>query len=87
MLQRFYKNKKIILKKSQEIFSNSSLLIPKIGIELEFFLLKKNFQVIKDQIFLADFIFVLKAELTKKFSLIYFAFSIIILIFEICILN
>lgn len=71
MFRPFYKNKKIILKKSQEIFSNSSLLIPKIGIELEFFLLKKNFQAVENQVFLADFIFLLKTELTKKFSLIF----------------
>ncbi len=42
MLEKFYLNKEKILKKSQEFFSNSNSQIPKVGCELEFFLLEKN---------------------------------------------
>jgi glutamine synthetase len=40
MLERLYSNKEQILKKSLEFFKNSNSLIPKIGCELEFFLLE-----------------------------------------------
>lgn len=71
MLERFYKNKEEILKKTQNNFLNSSSLIPKIGCELEFFLLEKNGQALEKQGLLLDLISELKAELKKKFSLIY----------------
>ena len=61
MLEQFYCNKRQILKKSQEFFQNSTSLIPKIGCELEFFLLPKRDDVIAE----------LDAELQKNFSLIY----------------
>ena len=50
LLHNFYQNKKNILSKSLDLFTNSSFLIPKIGIELEFFLFNANL----DQ-FIADF--------------------------------
>ncbi len=63
MLQKFYLNKEKILKKSQEFFSNSNLLTPKIGCELEFFLLEKNSLTPAGQGLVDDFIF----ELQKKY--------------------
>ena len=71
MLEEFYLNKVEILKKSQEFFINSSSMIPKIGIELEFFLLEKNLQAVENQALVTDFIAELKAEVLKKIPLIY----------------
>jgi glutamine synthetase len=71
MLEQLYKNKRLILKKSQEFFLNSSSLTPKIGCELEFFLLEKNLAAVENQALMADLISELKSELTKKYSLIY----------------
>lgn len=71
MLENLYKNKQKNLQKSQNIFLNSNSLIPKIGIELEFFLLEKNLQPIQNSIFLTDFISELKKEILNNFSLIY----------------
>lgn len=69
-LENFYQNKELILKKTLELFSNSSL-IPKIGIELEFFLLDKNHKKILDENFLKDLIAELKIKILEKFLLIY----------------
>lgn len=71
MLEEFYQNKKTILKKTQDFFSNSSSLIPKIGVELEFFLLERNLQALENQSLLTDLIVELKKKLTKIFPLIY----------------
>lgn len=71
MLEQLYKNKRSILKKSQEFFLNSSSLTPKIGCELEFFLLEKNSRPVENQVLMADLISELKSELTKNYSLIY----------------
>jgi len=71
MLEELYQNKQIILKKSQEFFSNSNSFIPKIGCELEFFLLEKNLSALENQDFLADLISELKLDLIKNYSLIY----------------
>ena len=71
MLEQLYKNKRLILKKSQKFFLNSSSLTPKIGCELEFFLLEKNLAAVDNQALMADLIFELKSELTKNYSLIY----------------
>lgn len=65
MLEQFYSNKQEILKKSQEFFQNSTSLIPKIGCELEFFLLSKEMKNIE------EFISELAEELPKFFPLIY----------------
>lgn len=65
MLDQLYSNKEIILKKSQKFFQNSTSLIPKIGCELEFFLLPKEVREIE------KFIAELGAELQKNFQLIY----------------
>lgn len=70
MLEGFYKNKKSILKKTQKIFSNSSSLIPKIGIELEFFLLQNDSSAIEDKELLDELLAKLKTEITKNFLLI-----------------
>ncbi len=70
MLQNFYQNKQSILKKSSELFLDSNLT-PKIGIELEFFLLDKNFQKILDEDFVKNLIAELKIKILEKFSLIY----------------
>lgn len=71
MLEQLYLNKREILKKSQELFLNSSNHIPKIGCELEFFLLNEDSSVVLDQDLLSDLIFELRSELVTKFSLIY----------------
>ncbi len=70
-MQRFYQNKEAILKKSQEFFLNSNSLIPKIGIELEFFLLEKNSQALDNQALIIDLISELKIKILKNFSLIF----------------
>ncbi len=70
-LEQLYQNKKNILEKSQNYFSNSSSLTVKIGCELEFFLLEKNSQSPENKELLPDFILELKNQLTKNFSLIY----------------
>jgi len=71
MLAELYKNKKTILKKAQEFFKNSNSLIPKIGCELEFFLLDENAQKVVDERPIAEFIFELEKKLTEEFSLFY----------------
>lgn len=71
MLEQFYQNKRNILKKSQEFFSNSNSLTPKIGCELEFFLLQQNSQNLADQGLVEEFISEIENDLTKKFPLIY----------------
>jgi glutamine synthetase len=71
MLTTLYQNKENILKKAQEIFSNSNSLIIKIGIELEFFLLQENLQSIEDKALVDNFIAELKQAIKKKFLLIY----------------
>ena len=70
-MECFYQNKEKILNKSLEFFLNSNSIIPKIGIELEFFLLTKNLQAFDNQAQIADFIFELKEKLLRNFSLIY----------------
>lgn len=71
MLAQLYQSKKTILKKSQEFFLNSNSLIPKIGCELEFFLLEKNSSTPANQDLVNEFIFEITNELKKNFSLIY----------------
>jgi glutamine synthetase len=71
MLEEFYQNRQLILKKSQEFFLNSSSLIPKIGCELEFFLFENNSKLPVSLALLNNFIFDLEKELNKKFLLIY----------------
>lgn len=71
MLDSLYSNKREILKKAQNYFSNSSSLILKIGCELEFFLLQQTGQVLEDKGLVADLISELKKDLIKKFLLIY----------------
>ncbi|OFW81341.1 MAG: hypothetical protein A2887_00900 [Alphaproteobacteria bacterium RIFCSPLOWO2_01_FULL_40_26] len=60
LLEKLYRNKEIILKKSQEFFQNSSSLVPKIGCELEFFLLADGVPASPKAV--DDFILELKAE-------------------------
>lgn len=67
----FYKNKKLILEKSQDFFANSSSVKIKIGTEIEFFLLDENLQPLENQDFLSQNISELKEILLQKFSLIY----------------
>lgn len=62
MLEKFYLSKEKILKKSQEFFSNSNSLIPKIGCELEFFLLEKDSRKPADIAAVNDFALMLNAE-------------------------
>lgn len=71
MLEQFYQNKRNILKKSQEFFSNSNSSTLKIGCELEFFLLQKNSQNVADQGLVEEFISEIENDLTQKFPLIY----------------
>ena len=71
MLEKFYSNKKVILKKSQDFFYNSSSLIPKIGIELEFFLFQNSDLIPVGKELLEDFILILRDELEKNFPLFY----------------
>jgi glutamine synthetase len=70
MLERFYQNKKFLLKKSQDFFQKNSSLVPKIGIELEFFLLEEN-SLSPANIDLAnDFILLLQENFRQKNLLI-----------------
>jgi glutamine synthetase len=71
MLEKFYQNKRNILKKSQEFFQNSNSLIPKIGCELEFFLLEKNLQAVENTALIVSFITDLQSALSKNYPLIY----------------
>jgi glutamine synthetase len=71
VLDVFYLYKESILKKAQLFFENSSSLIPKIGIELEFFFVTNNFKKIEDEVFLNNLIKLLKNDLLENFSLIY----------------
>jgi glutamine synthetase len=71
MLERLYSNKQIILKKTQEFFANSSSLIPKIGCELEFFLLKNCGKEPANKAERAWFIEQLASKLGEKFPLIF----------------
>ncbi len=70
-LEKIRRNKKIILKKTQEFFLNSKFLTPKIGCELEFFLLDETSRKPANQGLVGDFIFDLCGELKKKFPLFY----------------
>lgn len=70
MLERFYQNKQTILKKTQDFFLNSNFPQPKVGMELEFFLLQKNLFPIGSQGLIEDLVLELKKELIKNFSLV-----------------
>ncbi len=63
MIEKFYRSKRKILKKSQEFFLNSNSLIIKIGCELEFFLLEEDAKKPADQGVVNDVI----SELQKKY--------------------
>lgn len=60
MIENFYQHKEKILKKSQEFFLNSNSLIPKIGCELEFFLLEENAKTPANEAALMNFLSDLK---------------------------
>lgn len=64
LLEAFYHSKQKILKESQKFFFNSNSLIPKIGCELEFFLLESSGRSYADTELVNDFI----AELKKNFQ-------------------
>ncbi len=70
-LDQLYSNKKQILKNSLDFFVNSSSLIPKIGIELEFFLLEKTLDPIRNHKLLEEIINDLKLEILKNFPFFY----------------
>lgn len=69
MLETIYKNKKSLLKKSQDFFQNSNL-IPKIGIELEFFLFEIGSCKPASIDLVNDFILELQQNFCQKFPLI-----------------
>jgi glutamine synthetase len=64
-------NRREVLNRAIKLHSNSGLPTIKIGCELEFFLLQKNHEPIRDQEFLQKLIAELKENLTSKFSLVY----------------
>lgn len=64
-------NPEEFLQKSQNNFLNSSSLMPKIGCELEFFLLQQNEEPITDKRHLETIIKNLNKSLTNEFLLIY----------------
>lgn len=68
MLENLYKNKETILKKSQDFFTNSSSLHPKIGCELEFFLFDDSDKLVEEEK-LREFIKDLDQELEGEFKL------------------
>ncbi len=71
MLDRIAFNKKLILQKSLDFFSNSSSLIPKIGIELEFFLFHNCGVEPVSRTLRDEFISDLKGRLLQDFHFFY----------------
>lgn len=66
MFDKIYQNKNLILKSSLDNFVNSSSLIPKFGIELEFYLLNQDLSPLADQKILEKFIGELSQKITSN---------------------
>lgn len=71
VLEKFHKNRALILQEAQKFFVNSNSLTPKIGCELEFFLLEGEGGGCVDIELVQLFISQLAVEIYKKFPLIY----------------
>jgi glutamine synthetase len=71
VLEKLHKNRALILQEAQKFFVNSNSLTPKIGCELEFFLLDEKTRSCVDDELVQRFISELAAEICKNFPLIY----------------